>query len=205
MKRFLTLLGLLLCCIPALSGERGVLRWGLDWGYGLDVYKYWDINYIDNSSPYISPRVYDQDSDFCARPYAYVTASMGFEPFSWMAVSVFSGISGASEERSVIPLGVRASFFPRGNTSHGPLLLAGGGVAFGLGSGFNGTCFGLLGGGWRFSLNPDWNLDFYLRLRVLKDAPPIWDEQNRNYVEENLIRKNLTIRASLGLGMAISF
>lgn len=203
MKRVLIhIVCFLLCCSPAFAGGRGAARIGMDWGYGMDVYRYWNLIYLDSEMGYV---VQDNDYDTPARPYAYFTLSAGFEPVDWMGISVFSGVMGVSKGRSLIPLGLQASFLPRGNAMAGPIFTIGAGTALNTDFSYSKASFGLLGAGWRFRLNDAWNMDLLLRSRVCRDFPPIWDEENRNYVEESLIRKNFTISGSLEFGIAISF
>ena len=202
MKRCLLIIGLLLCCSPAFAGGRGGVRIGMDWGYGLGMYSYWNLIYLDSEMGYV---VQDQDSEMPANPYAFCTVSLGFEPTSWMGLSVFSGIMGVSKDRSLIPIGLQASILPRGNDAAGPVFCLGGGMALDTDFNLARAAFGIIGGGWRFRLNDAWNMDLLLRSRVLRDSPPIWDVDNRNYVEEILIRKNLTVRGSLEIGVSISF
>lgn len=202
MKRCLLIACLLLCCGPAFAGGRGAVRIGMDWGYGLGLYRYWNLIYLDSEMGYV---VHDQDYENPANLYAYWTLSAGFEPTSWMGVSVFGGLMGVSPGRSLIPLGLQASLLPRGNDVAGPVVCLGGGVAFNTDFTYPKAAFGIIGGGWRFRLNDDWNMDLLLRARVCRDSPPIWDVETRNYVEKSLIRKNLTVSGSLEFGVAISF
>ena len=202
MKRLiLPVLCLLLCC-PVSARDRGAVRFGMDWGYGLDIYRYWNLIYLDSEVGYV---VQDQDYELPARPYAFYTLSLGFEPASWMGLSVFSGIMGVSRGRSLIPIGLQANILPLGNSVSGPIVSAALGTALNTNFTYSKAYFGLLGAGWRFRLNDDWNMDLLLRTRICRDFPPIWDEGNRNYVEESLIRKNFTISGSLEFGIAISF
>lgn len=193
---------LLLCCAPASARDRGVVRIGMDWGYGMDVYRYWNLIYLDSEVGYV---VQDQDSEIPARPYAFFTLYAGFEPVDWMGISLFSGVMGVSTGRSLIPLGLQASFLPRGNAVAGPIFAVGVGTALNTDFSYSKASFGLLGAGWRFRLNNDWNMDLLLRGRICRDFPPIWDSENRNYVEESLIRKNFTVSGSLEFGISISF
>ena len=202
MKRCLLIISLLLCCGHAFAGGRGAVRFGMDWGYGLGMYRYWNLIYLDSEMGYV---VQDQDSEIPANPYAYWTLSLGFQPTSWMGLSVFSGITGVSKGRNLIPIGLQANFLPRGNAAAGPVFCLGGGMALDTDLSFTSAGFGVLGGGWRFRLNDDWNMDLLLRTRVYRDSPPIWDVENRNYVEKSLIRKNLTLCGSLELGVSINF
>ncbi|MBQ3711978.1 MAG: hypothetical protein II891_06240 [Bacteroidales bacterium] len=203
MKRLLFhIICLLLCCSPAFAGGRGVPRIGIDWGYGMEVYRYWNLIYLDSEMGYV---VQDQDSEVPARPYAYCSLSVGFEPTSWMGLSAFSGIMGVSKDRLLVPLGLQTNISPRGNAMSGPIFILAGGIAFNTDFSYSKAAFGTLGAGWRFSLNDAWNLDLLLRSRILRDSPPIWDEENRNYVEKSLIRKDYTLIGSLEFGIAISF
>ena len=81
MKRCLLIICLLLCCSPAFAGGRGGVRIGMDWGYGLGMYSYWNLIYLDSEMGYV---VQDQDSEMPANPYAFCTVSLGFEPTSRM-------------------------------------------------------------------------------------------------------------------------
>lgn len=202
MKRLVLLTVSLLLCCPAFAGGRGALRLGMDWGYGMGVYRYWNLIYLDSEMGYV---VQDQDAEMPANPYAFYTLSVGFEPASWMGLSVISGLMGVSESRSLIPLGLQATVLPRGNASAGPVFSMAGGIAFNTDISYPNAAFGILGAGWRFRLNDVWNMDLLLRTRICRDSPPIWDEENRNYVEKSLIRKNFTLSGSLEFGVAISF
>ena len=193
---------LLLCCCTANADGRGAVRFGMDWGYGLELYKYWNLIYLDSEVGYV---VQDQDSEISARPHAYYTLSVGFEPGPHTALSLFSGIMGVSKGRSLIPLGIQANYLPRGNSAAGPIISAAAGTALDTDFIFSKAVFGLLGAGWRFRLNDDWSMDLLLKARMFRDFPPIWDTENRNYVEQSLIRKNYTLSGSLELGIAISF
>lgn len=112
---------------------------------------------------------------------------------------------GVSRGRSLIPIGLQANILPLGNSVSGPIVSAALGTALNTNFSYSKAYFGLLGAGWRFRLNDDWIMDLLLRTRICRDFPPIWDEGNRNYVEESLIRKNFTISGSLEFGIAISF
>lgn len=192
----------LICCCPAHAQDRGAVRIGMDWGYGMDAYRYWNLIYLDSEVGYV---VQDQDSEFPARPYAFYTLSVGFEPSSWMGISFFSGIMGVSRGRSLLPIGLKADILPRGNSASGPVVSAAAGTAFNTDFIYSKAVFGILGAGWRFRLNDDWNMDLLMRTRICRDFPPIWDEGNRNYVEESLIRKNYNLSVSLEIGVCISF
>ncbi|MBP5381896.1 MAG: hypothetical protein J6Y45_00930 [Bacteroidales bacterium] len=204
-RRICILFCLLLCCSTAFAGENGgrvLVRWGLDWGYGLDVYKYWNINYSDSQ---VGDRVIDQDATGEAFPNAYFTAKVGLEVTRWLEVSVFSGLMGISEDRKIIPAALQASYFPFGCASSGPMATVAGGMGFNTDFTLSPSVYGMIGGGWRFYLNPVWNLDLILRARISKDAPPVWDRDNNTVVTPEYVRKNVVITGALEFGIALTF
>lgn len=208
MKRLLLFLSLLLSAgiTSSASGREGrsPLRFGIDWGYGVDFYKYWNINYLDSEVGY---RVWDQDYAFGFRPNAYATASLGVELSSRTTVSAFSGVMGLSEGRSVIPMCLQASYIPAGNAKGGLLFTAAAGIGINtdLESYYRLSTIAMIGAGWRIPLNTVWDMDVILRIRGAHDSPPIWDEDVHNYVPRSDIRKNITITTAAEFGIAISF
>lgn len=206
MRRSLLTFFFLLCCFSALAGEKGerrALRWGADWGYGLDIYHYWNINYLDTQVGY---RVWDQDYEWQARPNAYACLKLGYEVLPWMEVSVFSGIMGISEGRKIIPAGLQIGIAPGGNANAGPVFNISGGAGFKSG-GYSPVpaAFAMMGGGWRFRINSVWDMDLLLRTRLCKDSPPVWDKDDGIYITEENVRRNVALTASLEFGIALSF
>lgn len=206
MKRFLLAICCLVLCCSSVSaggkGERKPLRWGVDWGYGLDVFKYWSLNYRDSQVGY---RVFDEDYRFEARPNAYFNASLGYEPVDWMEADFVTGIAGVDAGRNLITAGLQIRLLPEGNLVSGPVITAGGGLGAETDLSAVPASYFTLGGGWRFCLNAVWDIDFLLRARVFIDSPPVWDEEIKNYVPKSDIGRSLAVNCALEFGIALSF
>lgn len=184
------------------AGERPPLRWGIDWGYGTDIYTYRYYIYTDPQVGYLVPF---SESLLNFRANAYITAKIGYEPIPTLEVSLLSGIMGLGAGRSVIPVGLQLSWHPSGCVSDGLFLTTGAGVGLNPDVLSSNASFALLGAGWRTALNPVWDLDIILRVRAAGDAPPIWDEFEQNYIQDSYIRKNIAVSLSMELGIALSF
>lgn len=204
MKRLYTIVFLLLFCNLAAARPpegRGFMRWGAEWGYGTSFYRYWNHNYMD---PDLG-RIFDSDEDFSLSANGYILLSAGADILPWLNISLYSGLMGISYGRQVVPLAIRANFFPKGANNDGLLLLAGTGIGFSDYFSKVPAHFANIGSGWRVAMNKRWDMDFTLQLRVCGDKPPIWDADRNAYVNESDIRGNIAVYCSIEFGIAISF
>ena len=201
MKKTILIIALMLASTFAFA-ERPFLRFGIEWGYGANFYKYWNYNYIDSKLSY---RIWDEDSEFLFRQNAYALVMGGADIIRWLNVSLFTGTMGISRERQVIPFGARVTAYPKGTENNGPMVAIGSGIGFS--DYFSGPtiCFVSLAGGYRFVLSTLWDIDFVGKVRFCSDHPKLWDAANQEYVKTSDIRRNIAAYCSFEFGAALSF
>lgn len=204
MKRLYIIALLLLSCAAASAagpGERPILRFGVEWGYGSGFFRYWNLNYMD---PEVGYRVWDEDHEFAPSLNAYAQVEAGADLLPRFNLSFAGGVMGIAPGRQVIPLMLKATFFFRDSSLDGPFIRACGGLGFPDFFSRPPIKFGSIGGGWRLALDGLWDIDFTGSVRICSDSPPIVDE-NDITISESSIRRNTAIYCSFELGIAISF
>ena len=204
MKRLSLITLLLLFCTAASAagpGERPILRFGVEWGYGSGFYRYWNLNYMD---PVVGYRVWDEDHEFAPSLNAYALLEAGADLLPRFNLAFAGGIMGIAPGRRVVPLILKTTFFFRDSASDGPFARACGGLGFPDFFSRPPIHFASLGGGWRLALNGLWDIDFIGSVRFCSDNPPIKDEDG-TIISESSIRRNTAIYCSFELGIAISF
>jgi len=197
------LLPLLYCPAKAQDWRvRSPLRFGVEWGYSLSVYKYYHFNYIEATDGY---RVDDEGSSSSWLINAYGVGMVGVDLSRYLNLSLNIGLTGIYRGRNVYSASIRGSWYFSNVNSSGFFIYSDGGL--GISEAFDEDFCALMhiGGGYRISLSRRSDLDLSLSFRSALDHPEIWDEWEGKYVEKRNIRRNNALYYALCFGIGISF
>ena len=208
-RKLLTLAILLVSLAPGATGrtiptgtffDHFVL--GVEWGYTQCVFQTRNYNFISEEGY----RVYEKNSAFYAHANAQILANIGYRLSEQVTLSLYSGYIGVGAQNRLIPVLLRASYFPYTDSKDGWFGYAQGGTAWHVHSTQGRMAWlATLGGGYRLRLSTDARLDLLVGLKYLHDHPSIPNPEGPGNVPEHNIRKNNAGYCALDISLAISF
>lgn len=176
------------------------ITFGLEWGYSSTIFTSYHFNYICSDGY----RLDNEGRKFMYHSNADILGTFGANVTDWLHVGVFSGYEGITEKRRMVPIGAKVTLSPRGYSSNGLFIRAGGGIGIIPGDHAITTSFGLAGAGYHVALTRDTSVDFILGYKVYVDHPPIEDIEG-GYVSERNTRKNIATYHALNFSIALNF
>lgn len=184
-----------------------LFRYGLEWGFAPMVYETHHLNYIAGEGY----RVDDNDSGASFAANATLLAGFGINLSDHVSMGVYAGYTGLSDENRVLPLSLRATWFPKGVTSDGFLCYAD------VGTGFHvhisdriepdrtpAKTAGI-GAGYHFALTRSIGLDLQMGFREAFDHALILDPDGSGYISGRDIRRNNAAYSALNMSIALTF
>ncbi|MCR4860546.1 MAG: hypothetical protein K5910_07780 [Bacteroidales bacterium] len=177
-------------------------RIGMEWGYSQCLL-------LDRSYNIISQegyRIFEDYTRLDLKPNGVVMVQVGVDVLPKLNLALYSGYIGVGENNRLIPLLLRASFFPRTTWERGTFFFAQGGPAWHpliRNDSLNMMAGG--GAGWRVPLSEDCNLDLLLSVKYLWDHPRIPNPEGPGYVPAHNIRRNDAGYCALDLTLAVNF
>ena len=203
---FTGLLILVSSSLPARSFLRGAFfdrfTLGAEWGYTQCMTQSRNYNFISEEGY----RIFENSFAFKAHANAQVLAHIGYRLSEQAGLALYSGYMGMGEDNRLLPLMLRVSYFPATDREDGLFAFGQGGVAWHVHAtaGHMGW-LGSVGGGYRFRLAYNTNLDLLLGIKYLHDHPSIPNPESPGNVPEHNIRKNNAGYYALDLSIAINF
>jgi len=177
-------------------------RIGAEWGYSQCFFLARNYN-IFSEEGY---RIHEQSAGLYLRPNASLYGQIGVDIARRFNLAVYAGYIGVGENNRLLPLQLRASFFPKTPHGQGLFTYAQGGPAWHtITGGYTLAWLGGLGGGYRIPLSEACNLDLLAGVKFLWDHPRIPNPDGPGYTPAHNIRRNDAGYCTLDVTVAINF
>ena len=153
MRRKLLMLILLIASAPTLLQARLPSSWffdrfrlGVEWGYTQCFFLARNYNFFSEEGY----RIHEQFSGMHLASNGSIYGQIGYDLHKKVNLALYVGYIGVGKDNRLLPVQLRASFFPRTTTADGLFTFAQGGPAWHtIAGGFNLGWLAGLGGGWR--------------------------------------------------------
>ena len=207
--KFLIYLGLFLLISQKTSGQAPSygsffehFNMGVEWGYTQGFFQSRNYNYISEEGY----RIFEEDRAFRAFSNAQVLVQFGYRLSERTALALYSGYMGMGKNNRLLPLMLRLSVFPSTDNEDGLFVYGQGGVAWHVHTTAGRMAWlGSIGGGYRFRLAYNTNLDLLFGIKYLHDHPSIPNPEGPGNVPEHNIRMNNAGYCALDVSIAINF
>ena len=175
---------------------------GAEWGYTQCLVQSRNYNFISEEGY----RIYENSLTFQAHANAQMLAHLGYRLNERTELALYSGYMGMGKDNRLFPLMLRLSFFPSTDNEDGLFVYGQGGAAWHVHTTAGRMAWlGTVGGGYRFRLARNTNLDLLLGIKYLHDHPSIPNPEGPGNVPEHNIRMNNAGYCALDVSIAISF
>lgn len=175
---------------------------GAEWGYTQCLLQSRNYNFISEEGY----RIYENNTAFRAHANAQVLGHIGYRLSEQTSLALYSGYMGMGKDNRLLPLMLRLSFFPSTDNEDGLFVYGQGGVAWHVHATAGRMAWlASLGGGYRFRLAWNTNLDLLFGIKYLHDHPSIPNPEGPGNVPEHNIRMNNAGYCALDVSIAISF
>ena len=209
MRRKLLMLILLIASAPNLLQARLPSTWffdrfrlGVEWGYTQCFFLARNYNFFSEEGY----RIHEQFSGMHLASNGSIYGQIGYDLHEKVNLALYVGYIGVGEDNRLLPVQLRASFFPKTTGADGLFTFAQGGPAWHtIAGGYNLGWLAGLGGGYRLTLSEDCNLDLMMGVKYLWDHPRIPNPERAGYVPAHNIRRNDAGYCALDLTIAINF
>lgn len=207
MRKTLIFISLLFTSLPLChagnQGQKGSLRfrYGVEWGYTISISNSYHYDYIHPEDGF---RVDRKDTDFYAYSNAYANLNTGVEFLRHFGASLHAGFAGIKQERRMVPVSIRESFFFNGYDSDGVLAFIEEGLGI-HGSEDRLSYFAKMGAAYRIALGARESLDLGLSFQAVTDHPPVYDNDTNDYVPDEYLRMTDALYGSINLSVSIHF
>ena len=178
--------------------RKASLSYGVEWGYTSTLMHVYHHNYIADEGY----RVDINGIEACYNSNGQILGHIGVNAWDRYTFSVYSGYIGIKQERHVIPLTVRATYFFRSYHEDGYMAFIENGI--GIHDEAHNTYLGKFGTGYRLSLSPKLNMDLMLSLQLADDHPTLYDPEDQEIPKEDL-RRNDSTYGAINFMIAITF
>ena len=177
--------------------------YGLEWGFTANLYYLYHVNYVAEGT---GSRVDARESKVVMRSNGNVTAFAGIGIGRKWEIGALCGYQGIFDNRRVIPLTLRATFFPKGESHMATKYFIEGGIAFASTYDPRPPMLAKLGVGKRIELSPRVKLDFNAALQLCHDRPDaVFDEINHVNVSSGQIRTSDAVYGGINLSLSLNF
>lgn len=178
------------------------VRFGVEWGYTQCFFLLRDYNFLSDEGY----RVYDRTAGLYWRANAQIMGKIGYPLSDRSLLSLCGGYMGIGTDNRLFPFALRYSFHPRTYYDDGIFCFAQGGLALHVHTTAGQTALlAAAGGGYRFRLSYDCNLDLLVSLKYVHDHPALPDPEWPGNVPERNIRKNIAGYCALDFAVSVSF
>ena len=171
---------------------------GAEWGYTSSLFNIYHNNYLSPEGI----RVDEKGVNFDYYSNGHVLAGVGYAFARKYEVGAYLGFIGVAQERRLVPLSLRATYYFDSYLSDGLFCYLDGGPAFGENQ--NVTLIGKLGGGYRMKLSDHFCLDFILSFHLCSDHPKLFYNDDQQITGEDLRRNDATY-GGLNFTLALRF
>ena len=177
-------------------------RVGVEWGYTQCFWLSRTYNFYSEEGY----RIFEDRSSLLLHPNALVMGQVGLDVLPTLNLAFYTGYIGVGEDNRLLPVLLRASWFPRTTAEQGIFVFGQGGPAWHtLTGGFQFAWTAGGGAGWRIPLSEDCNLDLQLGFKYLADHPRIPNPEGPGYVPAHNVRRNDANYCALDLTIAVNF
>ncbi len=177
-------------------------RIGVEWGYSQCFFLYRNYN-IFSEEGY---RIHERYAGMHLRSNGAFYGQIGFDFARKYNLALYAGYIGVGENNRLLPIQLRASFFPHTTVEDGIFTYVQGGPAWHtLTGGYQLGWLATLGGGYRITLSADCNLDLLVGVKYLWDHPRIPNPDGPGYTPAHNIRRNDAGYCALDLTIAVNF
>lgn len=192
----------LLLCLPMVSfAWKPKISYGLEWGYTGTFLKTSQHNFICAEGY----RIIDNPSRLWYYSNGAVLANVGVDLGGNWNLGVYSGLLGVYSRRWMVPLELRAKWFPSGLGSDGLFLQGGAALAFPAFAPRETGMRGLLGVGYRIALFRHLSADLMLSWNLTQEHENIVDPDTKNLVPRTKITSNTTEYQGINISLGINF
>ena len=171
---------------------------GAEWGYTSSLFNIYHNNYLSPEGI----RVDEKGVNFDYYSNGHVLAGVGYAFARKYEVGAYLGFIGVAQERRLVPLSLRATYYFDSYLSDGLFCYLDGGPAFGENQ--NVTLIGKIGGGYRVKLSNRFSLDFLLSFHICSDHPKIFNSDDQQITGDDLRRNDATY-GGLNFTLALRF
>ena len=179
-------------------------RFSCEWGYIQSLYRAYHYN-IFSEEGY---RIDERWSGFDLHPNASALLGVGILAFKERFMfSVYGGFGGIHENRRIVPLLLRLSFFPKTATNDGIFYFAqgGAGIHYPVTLNRQTSVIAGMGAGYRISLTEKTSIDFLISIKGAYSKPLIPNpDREGSYVSEENIRSNHAGYGALSFSIAVN-
>lgn len=172
--------------------------YGVEWGYTSSLFNIYHNNYLSQEGI----RVDEKGFDFDYSSNGHVLAGVSYAFARRYEAGAYLGFIGVSQDRRLVPVSLRATYYFDSYLSDGFFSYLDGGAAFGENQ--NVTLIGKLGGGYRMKLSEHFCLDFLLSFHICSDHPKIFYTDDQQITGDDLRRNDATY-GGLNFSLALRF
>ena len=183
---------------PAAGAKVNRFVFGVEWGYTSSLFNIYHNNYLSPEGI----RVDDKGFEFDYSSNGHILAGVSYAFARKYEAGMYLGFIGVAQDRRLVPLSLRATFYFDSYLSDGLFCYLDGGPAFGENQ--NVTLIGKLGGGYRMKLSDHFCLDFILSFHICSDHPNIFDNDDQQITGDDLRRNDATY-GGLNFTLALRF
>ncbi|MBR4228154.1 MAG: hypothetical protein IKR72_03535 [Bacteroidales bacterium] len=186
---------------PARQAQSARVLYGVEWGYDLTLIDSYHRNYTDAVDGY---RIDDEGIKAMFYSNGHAAAHIDLEFARKFGVGLYAGYAGIEQRSRFYPLSLRFSYFAKSFDTDGSFYFLEGGA--GIHESRNTVSpFGKLGYGYRMNLTRRASMDFSASARCAFDHPPVYDDTNRGYVEEEFVRRSDSLYGALVFSISLNF
>ncbi len=200
----LTLTGLPASALPPApeqsfgGGKVNRFVFGTEWGYTSSLFHIYHNNYLSPEGM----RVEEKGANLDYSSNGHILAGISYAFARKYEAGLYLGFIGVAQDRRMVPLSLRGTYYFDSYLSDGWLVYLDGGPAFG--GEHKITLTGKLGGGYRLKLSRHFCLDFLLSFHICSDHPKLFYSDDSQITGDNLRRSDSTY-GGLNFSLALRF
>ena len=207
----------IICCVllfafacPSFAKTGGCVKrdcplvtYGIESSYALTFLSFSHFNYISADGDRRDQRT--MSSNIFSNGQFLIHAGLNVSPA--VNISLYTGYSGIYRGERMIPLSLRATWFPSAKRpdEHRWLLFCSGGTGFSDFDDVDYSLEGKVGAGYRISLNRSVKLDFLFSIQEVFTHPGAYESDAMDYVPAERLRRNDAYITAATIGIALVF
>lgn len=178
--------------------RRSSFSYGVEWGYTSTLMHIYHNNYFAEEGY----RIDKSGIDACFNSNGQLLAHIGVNAWDKFNFSTYFGYIGIKQDRRIMPLTLRATYYFNSFFRDGYMIFADNGL--GIHDAEHNTFIGKYGAGYRLALSRRLNLDLMVSIQIANDHPTLYDPEEKEIPKEDLRRNDATYGA-LNFNIALSF
>jgi len=205
MKKVIVILFACLCFYSITNAQEHLwtknITTGIEWNFSAQLYKQYSFSYITS----IGDREREMGQGFSYRNNGQLFANIGYNVLKHINLSIYAGYAGFGKENRLFPLSIRCTYIISQPMVNSYFIYGDSGWGFVYRETKIASNIYKCGGGYRYYLGADSNLDFIFGIQVAKTHPDIYDIDTKTKVTGNKFGGSDAWLFSLSAGMAINF